>query len=159
MPQSIFERGSNEKIPAKFFGADASPERAARMEVFANNNPQVQQLGLRNWLLRRFQTNPDYKKKTFFEIYLSLLKMFNYGLAAANANKPNPTDDGGDVNMGMVDLDDDDDIHGGGRKKKKGTKKKKRRRSLKRSRNKIKRKKKSRKYKKKTKKTKKKKYK
>ena len=107
MPQSTFERESNERVQANFFGAEGlSPERAARKEVFANNNPQVQQLKLRNWLLLRLKKDPRYKGKTFFEIYLSLLKMFNYGLAAANANKPNQTDDDGDVNM--LSSDDSD---------------------------------------------------
>ena len=67
MPQSTFSRASNERTPARFFGFDASPETAARLETFhLQNNPQIQQLALRNGYLSRYQqANPNY---SLFEI-------------------------------------------------------------------------------------------
>ena len=159
MPQSTFSRESNERVPAKFFGLDASPETAARLMTFhLQTNPQIQQLALRNQILSEVQKR-NKGGESLFELYLNLLTDFHITNKAATAVAASrKMDYEGDNYMN----DDDYDAElGGGRKKKKGTKKKKRRGSLKRSKNKIKRKKKSRKYKKKTKnkKTKKKKYK
>ena len=116
MPQSFFTRESNERVQANYFSAEGpSPQRAARTEMFANNNPQVQQLKLRNRLLLRTRSkDPRYKGKTFFEIYLSLLKMQKCVADGGTVDQDgkcrklaNPTD--GDGDMDMLSSDDSDD--------------------------------------------------